>query len=53
MNYLNIPNTLTLLNLACGLLAILFVVQGQLDNTIVALGLSLAFDSSMVWWHAC
>ncbi|MFK7970818.1 MAG: CDP-diacylglycerol--serine O-phosphatidyltransferase [Bacteroidia bacterium] len=40
----HIPNTLTLLNLACGVLAILFIVQDQLDYCIVALGLSLAFD---------
>ena len=44
MNYLNIPNILTLLNLACGVLAILFVFQGQLDNTVAALGFSLGFD---------
>lgn len=44
MKHLNIPNILTLLNLACGVLAILFVVQDQQDYCIVALALALGFD---------
>lgn len=40
----HIPNTLTLLNLACGVLAILFIVQDKIDQTLIVLGLALMFD---------
>lgn len=44
MKHLNIPNTLTLFNLACGVLAIIFIFQDQLDYCLLSLGLSLEFD---------